>query len=252
MKPTQRFSNRVDNYVRYRPDYPPQVIELMRGEMSLNDKSVVADIGSGTGIFAKSLLEAGAAVYGIEPNDAMREAGEFFLREFPKFRSVNGTAEDTHLPDASVNFITAAQAFHWFEAEQTKNEFCRVLRQNGWVVLVWNERRLDADAFSSDYERLLQDFGTDIKRVAQKYITDTALPEFFDGNFQEKSFENSQSFDFEGLKGRLLSSSYIPTEGGENYAAMIAQLERIFERHKIGGRVQIFYDTKVYYRKLKQ
>lgn len=252
MTPTERFSNRVYNYVRFRPDYPLEVVDLMRDEMGLSEKSVVADIGSGTGIFAKILLDEGCTVYGIEPNEAMREAGDFFLRDYPKFESINGSAENTRLADESVDFITAAQAFHWFEAAKTRGEFRRILRKDGWVVLVWNERRLDADVFSLDYERLLQDFGTDIKRVAQRYVHDTALTEFFDHDFQEKSFENSQTFDFEGLKGRLLSASYIPTEGSAKFPAMIAELEQIFTRHEQAGRVKIFYDTKVYYKRYKQ
>ncbi len=116
----ERFSNRVENYVKYRPGYPREVLDLFRDEMNLTENSVIADIGSGTGISAKLFLENGNEVFGVEPNAAMRGAAEEFLREFPKFKSVDGTAENTNLPDNSVDLVVAAQAFHWFDKDKTR------------------------------------------------------------------------------------------------------------------------------------
>ena len=249
MNPTGRFSSRVENYVRYRPNYPQKVVKLLCNETGLNENSIIADIGSGTGILTGLLLAENCKVYGVEPNAAMRRAGEDFLKDFSKFESVDGTAENTNLPAASVTHITSAQAFHWFDREGAKREFKRILRPNGFVALIWNERKLDADDFSVDYEKLLQDFGTDLSQVAQNYASDTDLPEFFDYDFQEVSLDNFQILDFAGLKGRLLSSSYVPTEESKSFPAMMAALERLFARHSNAGTVEISYETKVFYKR---
>ena len=127
MNTVQRFSNRVENYVKFRPGYPPEVLQLFHDEMKLRPDSVIADIGSGTGISAKLFLENGNEVFGVEPNDAMRSAAENFLSGYSKFRSVNGTAENTTLDESSLDFVIAAQAFHWFKPEETHGEFKRIL-----------------------------------------------------------------------------------------------------------------------------
>jgi SAM-dependent methyltransferase len=249
MNSTARFSDRVANYVKYRPNYPPQVIELMRGEMNFDENSVVADVGSGTGIFAGLLLENGNTVFGVEPNAPMREAGEEFLRSFDNFKSVDGTSEKTNLSDSSVTHITAAQAFHWFEAERTKTEFQRILKSDGFVVLIWNERLLDATAFLRDYEQLLIEFGTDYEEIRHDNMTERGLRGFFFEDFHERDFPNIQTVDFAGLKGRLLSSSYTPSETHPRFNEMLATLQDIFARHESGEKVEIHYKTRVYYGK---
>jgi len=247
MNSIARFSDRVENYVKYRPDYPPQIIELMRDEMNLSENSIVADVGSGTGIFTRILLKNDCTVFGVEPNLAMREAGESFLRGFENFKSVDGTSENTTLPKESVTHVIAAQAFHWFNTEQTRAEFRRVLKPNGFVVLIWNERQLDSTAFLRDYEQLLIDFGTDYVNVRHDNMTERGLREFFFDDFHERSFPNVQTADFAGLKGRLLSASYAPNENHPRFAEMLAQLQDIFARHERAGKVEIHYDTRVYY-----
>src|ERR1700741_5113245 len=162
---TSRFSDRVENYIRYRPGYPPQVLETLRKECGMMPAHLVADIASGTGIWTRMLLENGNLVYGVEPNVDMREAGERLLTAFPKLRSVDGKAEATGLPDASVDFVTAAQAAHWFDRERACREFSRILRPSGWLVLLWNEREVDTTPFLSDYEQLLLPYGTDYEEV---------------------------------------------------------------------------------------
>ena len=249
--PTQRFSSRVENYVRYRPGYPPAVIDLLRADCGLSEASVIADIGSGTGILSKLFLENGNRVLGIEPNREMREAGERLLRDYARFTSVAASAEDTTLGDCSVDFVTAGQAFHWFDRERARREFVRILTPGGWVVLVWNERRTDSTPFLRAYERLLLRYGTDYTAVNHSWIGPEILNAFFgSGGFRRRTFENRQIFDFEGVRGRLLSSSYAPEAGQPNHEAMLDELQRIFAAHQVDGTVTFEYDTTVQYGQL--
>jgi len=243
----ERFSNRVENYVKYRPAYPSEILDLFRDEMNLQKKSIVADIGSGTGISAKLFLENGNTVFGVEPNEAMRRAAENFLEDFSNFRSVDGTAENTTLSDKSVDFIIAAQAFHWFDETKTRTEFKQVLKDNGFVVLIWNERQLDSNKFLRDYEQLLKDFGTDYEKVRHDNITAESLREFFQTDFRQAIVHNSQTLDFDGLKGRILSSSYMPSVENERYSEMLIKLKSLFTEHAENGRIKVLYDTKVFY-----
>jgi SAM-dependent methyltransferase len=248
MDSKERFSNRVESYVRYRPSYPKGILETLRDECDLTAASVVADVGSGTGILTKLFLENGNLAYGIEPNARMREAGEEYLREFRLFRSLDGTAESTGLPSASVDFVVAGQAFHWFDAQAARAEFARVLKPQGWVAIVWNHREKDSSPFLRDYELLLRTYGTDYEQVVQKYPENDPLDKFFgEGASHGRSFANRQEFDFAGLRGRLLSSSYAPSEGQRKHEPMLAQLRRIFDRHAREGRVAFEYTTKLYF-----
>jgi SAM-dependent methyltransferase len=251
--PTQRFSNRVEDYARYRPGYPRAILDVLREECGLAPESVVADIGSGTGLLAQLFLKNGNVVYGVEPNAAMRQTGEQFLKDYPRFRSVAGSAEATTLEDASVDFVVAGQAFHWFEAKAARTEFARVLRPQGWVAIIWNERKKDSTSFHRDYENLLQTYGTDYMQVAASYPERLRMEDFFEpGGFRPRSFDTEQRFDFDGLRGRLLSASYSPTKGHPNHEPMMAGLKRLFEKHEEGGRVRFEYETHVYYGRVKQ
>jgi len=249
----ERFSNRVADYVRYRPGYPPEILELLHEECGLTLESVIADVGSGTGILTKLFLENGNSVYGVEPNEAMREAGEEFLAAYPKFRSVAAPAEATTLPDASIDFVIAAQAFHWFDPPAARAEFTRILRMGGWVVVIWNERKKDLGPFAEAYEKLLRTYGTDYNAVSETYPEPERMAAFFGaGNFRHRAFLNEQLMDFDALRGRLLSSSYAPAPGHPNHAPMMAELRRIFDRYADNGRVRFEYNTHVYYGQLKQ
>ncbi len=244
----KRFSDRVENYVKFRPAYPAEVLEFLRVELNMQSVSVIADIGSGTGISARMFLENGNVVFGVEPNEPMRRAAEGFLKNFSNFKSIAGTAENTNLESESVDFIVAAQAFHWFDKTNARNEFKRILRKNGFVVLIWNERQLDSNEFLREYERFLLRFGTDYEKVRHENVTADALGSFFQTSFQKEVFQNSQTLDFEGLKGRLLSSSYIPSSvSNPRFGEMIKTLERLFETHQKNDTIQILYDTNVYY-----
>lgn len=250
IKTAARFDDRVANYAAYRPGYPPELLAFLRDELGLGSDSVVADVGSGTGILAGMLLREGCRVFAVEPNAEMREAAEAALGAVPNFVSVAGTAEATTLADASVDFATAAQAFHWFDTELARAEFRRILKPQGWAVVVWNNRRTDSTAFLRDYERLLRRFGTDYAQVAATYGDEKSLQQFFASGHGVKCFDNFQLFDFDGLKGRLLSASYVPLAGHPSHEPMLAELRRLFDAHQQDGRVRIEYDTNVYYGKL--
>jgi len=245
--PTQRFSSRVENYVRYRPGYPAEVLELLKKECGLTPDTVVADIASGTGLWTRHLLENGNPVYGVEPNPEMRKAGEEYLQSFPRFTSVAGTAEATTLEDHSVGLVTAAQAAHWFDRARARQEFVRILKPGGWTVLLWNERLIDTIAFLRDYEQLLLDFGTDYKEVRHERTTAEIRSFFTPAPYREQVFQYEQRFDYAGIEGRLLSSSYTPQKGNKNFAPMMERLRQIFEGHQVGGKVALRYDTRVFY-----
>jgi SAM-dependent methyltransferase len=248
---TVRFSDRVENYVRYRPGYPPQVLDLLRQQCGLEPSHVIADIASGTGIFTKMLLENGNRVFAVEPNAEMREAGQNLLAAFDKLTSVAGTAEHTTLPSDSMDFVTAAQAAHWFDRRRARQEFSRILKPGGWCVLIWNERRTGTTAFLRDYEQLLLTYGTDYKEVRHERTT-AVIHEFFaPAPYQESVFDLRQQFDYEGTAGRLLSSSYAPLEDHPNHVPMMRELRRIVDAHAQHGLVEFEYNTRVYYGKLR-
>jgi SAM-dependent methyltransferase len=244
----QRFSSRVADYVRYRPGYPAAILDPLRDECGLMPASVIADIGSGTGLLSRLFLDNGNIVYGIEPNAKMRAAGEEFLRGYPKFHSIAASAEETTLADGSVDFVVAGQAFHWFNPEAAHREFARILKSGRWVAVIWNERRVETSALLRDYEDLLRKYSPDYAEVSAKYPEALRMAEFFGPNqVRQRTFPNEQLFDFEGLRGRLLSSSYSPPKEHPNHAPMLAELRRIFDAHNVKGRVRIEYTTHLYY-----
>jgi ubiquinone/menaquinone biosynthesis C-methylase UbiE len=248
---TERFSSRVENYGRYRPGYPKEILELLKKECGLTHDSTLADIAFGTGLFTQLLSEDGNRVIGVEPNEAMRQAGEEFLAAYSNFTSVTGTAEATTLPDHSVDIITAAQAAHWFDCGQARTEFQRILKANGWLVLLWNERRLDANAFARDYELLVVQFGTDYKEVRHQGAERAVKELFASTAYNVREFETQQEFDYPALEGRLLSSSYAPLAGHPSYTPMLEELRRIFDGHQVDGLVAFEYDTRVYFGQMK-
>jgi SAM-dependent methyltransferase len=245
---TTRFSNRVADYVQFRPHYPFQIIDLLAAKCDLTPESVIADIGSGTGLVAKLFLENGNPVIGIEPNKEMREAGKEYLAEFGRFTSMDGTAETTRLPAHAMDIAIAGQAFHWFDHAKARAEFMRILKPEGFAVLVWNVRRADTTSFLRAYEELVITFGTDYQEINHKNSqAQSVLAPFFGGEYFTARFDNVQRFDFNGLMGRIHSSSYMPAHDHANYAPMAKRAKEIFDAHQQNGKIAFEYDAVVYY-----
>jgi ubiquinone/menaquinone biosynthesis C-methylase UbiE len=248
----QRFSNRVADYVRYRPGYPAAVLDALRQDCGLRPGHVIADIGSGTGFLSELFLKNGNRVYGVEPNAEMRQAGEEYLASYDGFSSIEGSAESTALGDSYVDFVTTGQAFHWFEQNAARREFARILKPDGWVVVLWNERLIDTTPFLREYEDLLRKFGTDYSRVNESYPREEQMRGFFQHQaYRRERLPNFQVFDFEGLAGRVRSSSYVPAKDHPNFAPMMAELDRVFRAHQQDGAVRMEYLTRLYYGRLQ-
>jgi len=245
--PTKRFTDRVDNYVKYRPDYPAEVITYLQQECGLTSNSAIADVGAGTGIFTGLLLNNGYKVYAVEPNEAMLQAAIDQYADNPQFLPISGIAEATTLQPEIVDMIVCAQAFHWFNEQKTAVEFARILIPGGKVALIWNNRLPDADDFSKAYESLLKNDGIDYNKVNHRNIGEINFKGFFkNGQYTVTKFPNAQTFELEGLFGRAFSSSYVPqqdTEAGQKFKTL---LEDIFNRYNTSGKVSFHYQTEIY------
>jgi len=247
MNSVQRFSDRVDDYVRYRPSYPAALIDRLAVLGKLGSDRVIADVGSGTGILTRLLLASGARVIGVEPNAPMRAAAEKALSDEPRFESKDARAEATGLGDGSVDLITAAQAFHWFEPAATRAEFARILKPTGQVALIWNQR--SDTPVNLDYEAMLERFAPDYQNVREKdRAAESRVSAFFaPASVQFESFASEQRFDEAGLRGRLTSSSYAPRPSSPLYEPMMAELTSIFGKHVAKGEVVLRYETILWY-----
>lgn len=252
-KPTERFSDRVDAYVRHRPGYPPEALRAVREGLGVEPPALAADIGAGTGIFAALLLDQGFRVVAVEPNQAMRDAAARSLGARAGFSIVSGTAEATGLADASVDFVTAAQAFHWFDPPRARAELSRITRPPHKVALLWNTRSLDATPFLRDYDALLLRLSDDYARVRHQNVGPAILAAFYGGEtaYERRVFPSEQAFDEEGLVGRALSSSYFPGAGHPRHDEAVAELRRLFALHQQRGSVSFLYDTEVYLGQLR-
>jgi SAM-dependent methyltransferase len=250
--PTLRFTDRVADYVRWRPRYPAALTSLLQRECGLRPDHVVADVGSGTGMLTELFLRNGNKVFAVEPNTAMAEAAVSLLGADVRHVAVRGRSEATGLADGGVDFVVAGQAFHWFDPGPTRAEFRRILRPGGGpVVLVWNMRRLDSTAFLRDYEAFLREWGTDYNEVSASHASPEVMAEFFaPASVNRHALPNEQVFDLDGLRGRLLSSSYAPPVGHPRHEPMLRALEDLHARHAREDRVVFEYDTEVYWARL--
>ena len=243
--PKKRFSSRVENYIKYRPSYLKEIINFLTDKKILSKRSIIADIGSGTGILSELFLKNGNKVFGVEPNTEMRRAAERILEIYPEFISISSSAENTSLLSNSIDLITVGQAFHWFDIDKSKKEFKDILKFDGYVVLIWNSRKKQEKGFSSQYEQFVSSYGTDYKQVRKR---EQNVDVFF--NYKKEIFHNYQDLDFAGLTGRLLSASYIPLKEDPNYEKMLKELKIIYESYEAEGKVRIEYDTEVLYGQL--
>jgi SAM-dependent methyltransferase len=249
--PAARFSNRVADYLAYRPRYRDALIGVLCARCDLQPTHVIADVGSGTGFLSELFLNHGNTVFAVEPNGPMRAAAEARYGAMPGFHSIDGSAEHSTLPEATIDFVTAGQAFHWFDVEASRREFARILRPGGWVVLVWNERRTEESGFLVDYEALLHQHGTDYAAVDHRNVNEEILAAFYGGGFERAVLDNVQWLDREGLAGRVRSCSYVPAPGDPGYAEMMCNLDAIFDAHQQDGRVAMTYDTRLYFGHLR-
>jgi SAM-dependent methyltransferase len=246
MKPTERFSTRVEAYREYRPRYPREIVELVQRECGLTPESVIADVAAGTGLLSEIFLENGNLVIAVEPNAAMRKACEELLEEYPRLRCVDGTAEATGLADDSVDVVTVGQAMHWFNLPKARAECTRVLRPGGWCVVVYNHRKMRGDAFHEDYERILVEFGRDYGSVQSSHLTEDKLAAFFAPEEMKcVTLPNHQELTVGGMRGLVLSASYMPQEGDARYPAMMDAVDDLFARHAKDGTVRMEYETAV-------
>jgi len=245
--PKHRFSNRVEDYIKYRPSYPPAVLDLLEKQCRLSPGAGVADIGSGTGIFSELLLKRGYHVAGVEPNNEMRAAAESLLAKYPNFKSIAASAEATTLPDASVDLITASQAFHWFKPAEARAEFRRIAKPGAYAALIWNVRPTQATPFLAEYEAMLVKHCPDYPNTTHNDFDESRLAPFFGASrIHRTQFYNSQIFNLPDLHGRLRSSSYVPLEGPA-HEAIINGAKALFEKHSVDGKVTFEYDTQVFY-----
>ncbi len=243
-----RFSNRVEDYVKYRPSYPKGAIDYLYEVVGMTSDSNIADIGAGTGLFTKLILERESYVTSVEPNQAMREASLKMLSNETRFSSIDGSAEASNVPSHSIDFIVSAQAFHWFDKAAAQIEFRRILKAGGKVALIWNSRLTKGTTFLEQYELLLNKFGKDYAKINHTNSSGLKLEAFFkEGNMKLAKFNNSQVVDFTGLSGRLLSASYIPVAGQPGHEPMMVELRNLFEKCKQDGKVSIDYETEIYW-----
>ena len=252
-KPTERFSKTVTNYVKYRPDYSLSLLSLMEKELGLNKEHIIGDIGSGTGKLSALFLKNGYTVYGVEPNVDMREAAEQQLKTFLRFFSFDGTAENTILAPNSLDYIVVGQAFHWFNIKETRKEFLRILKPEGYVLLVWNKRRNDSSDFMKAYHSFIKKYATSYNKRNLRFVNPEDFRNFFghDQYLLKNFYDNYQVFDLEGLKGRYFSGSYALDSIHPNYKEAMQKISLIFEEYSKDGKVRMEYRTEVYYGKMK-
>jgi ubiquinone/menaquinone biosynthesis C-methylase UbiE len=249
--PKKRFSDRVEHYIKYRPHYPTACIAYLKEHHGFHEQKVVVDIGSGTGISTELFLRNGNKVFGVEPNKAMREAGERMLAQYKQFVSVEGTAEATTLPKCMTDVVVAGQAFHWFDRVKAKREFQRIANEGAIAVVMWNDRT-DATPFMRSYEALIQEFAIDYREVDHKNIAAQSIQEFFgQGQMQKTAFSHQRMLDLEGIKGLLLSASYMPNASHPAFSRMMSDVESLFAKYQRSGVVRVGYLTRMYCGKIR-
>ncbi len=248
MEPTARFTDKAKYYHAGRPGYPKEVLTIVKNVTNLtpDPSSIIADIGSGTGKLSEVFLKVGNTVIGVEPNKAMRDIAELKMKDYENFISIDGTAESTSIKDHSVDLITAGQSFHWFNVPKTRKEFQRILKPDRYVVIVWNNRNAEISQFFREYKTLLNDFGTDYHEVTKKKIRKKDFSDFFGtDNYERFLRPNRQWLDYESLRLRLLSTSYIPPEESDSYPLMIQRLKELFNKYQIDNFVELDYETEM-------
>jgi ubiquinone/menaquinone biosynthesis C-methylase UbiE len=240
---TQRFTGRADAYSKYRPTYPTRILGILKEKIAFDSSKIIADLGSGTGILSKLFLEHGNWVFGVEPNEDMRNKAEASLVGFSKFISVNGTAENTTLKDRSIDLISIGQALHWFDPVKSWKEFKRIVNENGWLCVVYNDRKSDSEVMRK-YESIVKKYSRNRPRMER--IEGDVLSDFYPAwSFEKYLLSNDQVLDFEGLMGRLSSASYMPQPGDDEFLSVKEELKEMFDKDRVDDKITLFYETNV-------
>lgn len=240
-----RFGGRGQVYAKYRPKYPPEILKILQSNANLNESHVIADIGSGTGILSEIFLKNKNQVYGVEPNDDMRKMAEDYLSTYPKFVSVKGSAEETNLKNASIDLISVGQALHWFDLSRCRLEFLRILREEGWTCVVYNERS-SSDEVTVEYGKIVQKHAN--KSIPMnEYVPPTEL---MGSSYAKFYLPNEQCLDLDGLIGRAVSASYAPNYDEEGFSSLRYDLKELFDRRQEDGRITLRYDTRLFLGKI--
>jgi SAM-dependent methyltransferase len=243
-----RFCGRADVYSRYRPQYPNGIIPKLEEEIDFNREKIVADVGTGTGLLAELFLRNGNKVWGVEPNPEMRSGAVETLSGYKNFVAVVGSAEHTTLESSSIDLVTVGQALHWFDQENSKKEFSRILKAGDYVAIVYNERK-NLPGLMADYQTLVERHAAD--RIKPPEKDDSYLTKFFGTNqFKKFTFPNSQLLDAEGLIGRASSASYFPKPGDDSYQNLRIELLGLFSKYQSEGKVELIYDTLLFLGKI--
>lgn len=238
MDNTDKFSGRAESYVKARPDYASEMIHYITDKFGITENTIIADVGSGTGKFSKEFLKLGCKVFCVEPNDDMRNTAEKLLSSYPNFISVNGTCDNTALEDKSIDIVTVAQAFHWFDADKFKLECKRILKTGGTVVLAYNHR-VDSSEFVIENAEICKKFCPNFKGFSNKF-NDTAISKintFFNGKYEIQKFPNNLTYSKEKFIERMLSASYSLTEKDNNFDEYIKALEQLFDKYSVDNIV---------------
>jgi SAM-dependent methyltransferase len=252
LKPTERFSGRVEAYRRFRSRYPREIIPLLKERCALTRESSVADIGAGTGMLAERFLENGNRVFAVEPNADMRAACEELVERYPRLTCIDGTAEDTRLADRSADFVAVGRALHWFDQDKCRPEFARILREGGWVVLATQGPHTRTEPVIQGFQTILKEHGLDFAQLRQRYDIESAARRFFAGSeFQEAEFTSAEEMTYEELEGFMLSLSVTPQPGHPGFPAMQQALQEYFARHESGGKVQMPMTCKIHFGHLR-
>ena len=246
---TSLFSGRVQNYIKYRPTYPPALIEILKARCDLTPDKVIADVGSGTGILSELFLINGNKVYGVEPNAEMRDAAEKILGPYPNFTSVGASAEATTIRSHSVDIITAGQAFHWFNPPAAHAEFIRILKPRGWVTLIWNRAHTNTP-FEKEYDEFWR---VELRGAHEARDGYEALiqPFFGDVRYERVMLEGvAQVMNQQEFIGRILSISAAVQPNEPGYDVFLQKIQDMFERYQQDNRVRLSYDTEIYFGRL--
>ena len=243
---TEKFDNKGAVYAKARPGYPAALFSYLRENGNLCKDIVVADIGAGTGIFTAQLASFAKTVYAVEPNGDMRREAEVRYADFPNVISVSGTAEQTSLPKSSVDLITVAQAFHWFDRDSFRAECLRILKPRGKVFLVWNDRDVSSEVIRANFA-VNQRFCPGFKGSSNGInFSPEGFSDFFSGDFNFLTFENSLSYNLDAFLSRNLSSSYAPAKDEPSYTPYCEAIKEVFFKYQKDGIVQYPYITRCY------